>query len=78
MISAREWRWGSLYARSWRSAQREGQKLLTAGCEHVGQTEHVVRAVRHVRPDLTASDALIAVETVGTVGPNLDTIQLRS
>ena len=35
-----------------------------AGREYLTQTEHAVRAVMQVRPDMTASDALTAVELV--------------
>ena len=31
------------------------------GLDHIGQTEHAVRAVLAARPDMTASDALQAV-----------------
>ncbi len=33
------------------------------GLDHVGQTGHAVRAVLAARPDMTASDALRAVNT---------------
>ncbi len=36
-----------------------------AGKDHLGQTELAVRAVQRVRPDMTASDALAAVNLVG-------------
>ncbi len=32
-----------------------------AGRDHLGQTEHAVKAVLQARPDMTASDALTAV-----------------
>ena len=32
-----------------------------AGKDHLGQTELAVRAVQRARPDMTASDALVAV-----------------
>ncbi len=35
-----------------------------AGRDHTGQTEHAVQAVLQVRPDMTASDALAAVNMV--------------
>ncbi len=35
-----------------------------AGRDHLTQTEEAVRAVRQARPDMTASDALAAVEMV--------------
>ncbi len=35
-----------------------------AGRDHLGQTEHAVRAALQVRPDMTASDALTAVNMV--------------
>jgi hypothetical protein len=35
-----------------------------AGHDHVSQTEFTVRAVLKVRPDMTASDALIQVNLV--------------
>ncbi len=34
---------------------------LAAGKDHLSQTEEAVRAVLQVRPDMTASDALAAV-----------------
>jgi uncharacterized protein YeeX (DUF496 family) len=34
------------------------------GRDHITQTELAVRAVREVRPDMTASEALAAVEMV--------------
>ena len=34
---------------------------LAAGKDHLGQTELAVRAVQRARPDMTASDALAAV-----------------
>ncbi len=34
---------------------------LAAGKDHLSQTEHAVQAVLQVRPDMTASDALAAV-----------------
>ncbi len=33
------------------------------GLDHIDQTEHAVRAVMAARPDMTASDALRAVNT---------------
>ncbi len=33
------------------------------GLDHIGQTEHAVRVVLAARPDMTASDALRAVNT---------------
>ncbi len=33
----------------------------TAGRDHLGQTELAVRAIQRARPDMTASDALAAV-----------------
>ena len=35
-----------------------------AGKDHLNQTELAVRAVQQVRPDMTASDALAAVNLV--------------
>ena len=35
-----------------------------AGKDHLSQTEEAVRTVRQVRPDMTASDALTAVNLV--------------
>ncbi len=35
-----------------------------AGKDHLGQTELAVRAVQRARPDMTASDALTAVNLV--------------
>ena len=35
-----------------------------AGKDHLTQTEEAVRSVRQVRPDMTASAALTAVEVV--------------
>ncbi len=37
---------------------------LAAGRDHLSQTELAVRAVQRVRPDMTASDALAAVNLV--------------
>ncbi len=37
---------------------------LAAGKDHLSQTELAVRAVQRVRPDMTASDALAAVNLV--------------
>ncbi len=37
---------------------------LTAGKDHLSQTELAVRAVQRARPDMTASDALTAVNLV--------------
>ncbi len=31
------------------------------GLDHIGQTEHAVRAILAVRPDMTASAAMLAV-----------------
>ncbi len=33
------------------------------GLDHIGQTEHAVRAILAAGPDMTASDALQAVNT---------------
>jgi hypothetical protein len=35
-----------------------------AGCDHLTQTEEAVRTGREARPDMTASDALAAVNLV--------------
>ncbi len=35
-----------------------------AGRDHLGQTEHAVRAVLQARPDMTASEAVTAVNLV--------------
>ncbi len=35
-----------------------------AGKDHMGQTEHAVRAVQRARPDMTASDAMAAINLV--------------
>ncbi len=37
---------------------------LAAGKDHLSQTELAVRAVQRARPDMTASDALVAVNLV--------------
>ncbi len=37
---------------------------LAAGKDHLSQTEIAVRAVQRARPDMTASDALAAVNLV--------------
>ncbi len=37
---------------------------LAAGKDHLSQTEHAVQAVLQVRPDMTASDAMAAVNLV--------------
>ncbi len=35
-----------------------------AGRDYVAQTEEAIRVVRQIRPDLTASEALMAVESM--------------
>ncbi len=42
------------------------------GRDHITQTELAVRAVREARPDMTASEALAAVEMVRRKGPTVD------
>ncbi len=37
---------------------------LATGKDHLSQTEHAVQAVLQVRPDMTAADALAAVNLV--------------
>ena len=37
---------------------------LAVGRDHTGQTELAIEAVQRVRPDMTASDALAAVNLV--------------
>ncbi len=37
---------------------------LAAGCDHMVQTMLAVRAVQRARPDMTASDAMAAVNLV--------------
>ena len=37
---------------------------LAAGRDHLSQTEEAIRTVRQVRPDMTASEALAAVNLV--------------
>ncbi len=37
------------------------EDALAAGFDHIGQTVLAVRAVQRARPDMTASDALAAV-----------------
>ncbi len=37
------------------------EDALAAGKDHLSQTEFAVRAVQRARPDMTASDALAAV-----------------
>ncbi len=37
---------------------------LAGGKDHLSQTEHAVQAVLQVRPDMTASDVLAAVNLV--------------
>ena len=40
------------------------EDALAAGKDHLSQTEHAVRTVQRARPDMTASDALAAVNLV--------------
>ena len=40
------------------------EDALAAGRDHLTQTEETVRTVRQVRPDMTASDALVAINLV--------------
>ncbi len=44
--------------------RRALEDALAAGKDHLSQTEHAVQAVLQVRPDMTASDALAAVNLV--------------
>ncbi len=44
--------------------RRALEDARAAGRDHLAQTEEAVRAVREARPDLTASDALAAVNMV--------------
>ncbi len=37
---------------------------MLTGKDHLSQTEEAVRTVRQVRPDMTASDALVAVNVI--------------
>ena len=52
----------------YRSAQtlvkRHGADAQAASKDYLSQTEEAVRTVRQVRPDMTASDALAAVNLV--------------
>jgi hypothetical protein len=47
-----------------RIIRRVLEEARAKGRDHLTQTELAVRAVREVRPDMTASDALAAVEMV--------------
>ena len=47
-----------------RIVRRVLEEARAKGRDHLTQTELAVRAVREARPDLTASDALAAVEMV--------------
>ena len=47
-----------------RIIRRVLEEARAKGRDHLTQTEEAVRAVREARPDLTASDALAAVEWV--------------
>ncbi len=47
-----------------RIIRRVLEDARAAGRDHLTQTELVVRAVREARPDMTASEALAAVELV--------------
>ncbi len=41
---------------------------LAVGRDHTGQTELAIEAVQRARPDMTASDALAAVDLVQRTG----------
>jgi len=47
-----------------RIIRRVLEEARVKGRDHLTQTELAVRAVREVRPDMTASDALAAVNMV--------------
>ena len=47
-----------------RIIRRALEEARAKGRDHLTQTELAVRAVREVRPDMTASDALAAVNMV--------------
>ena len=47
-----------------RIIRRALEEARAAGRDHLTQTELAVRAVRQARPDMTASEALAAVELV--------------
>ncbi len=47
-----------------RIIRRVLEEARAKGRDHLTQTELAVRAVREARPDMTASDALAAVEMV--------------
>ena len=47
-----------------RIIRRALEEARAAGRDHLTQTELTVRAVRQARPDMTASDALAAVDLV--------------
>ena len=47
-----------------RIIRRVLEEAREKGRDHITQTELAVRAVREARPDMTASDALAAVEMV--------------
>ncbi len=40
------------------------EDALAVGRDHTGQTELAIEAIQRARPDMTASDALVAVNLV--------------
>jgi hypothetical protein len=55
-----------------RIIRRTLEDARAKGRDHITQTELAVRAVREARPDMTASEALAAVEMVRRKGPTVD------
>ncbi len=55
-----------------RIIRRVLEEARDKGRDHLTQTELAVRAVREARPDMTASEALAAVEMVRRKGPTVD------
>jgi hypothetical protein len=55
-----------------RIIRRVLEEARAKGRDHLAQTELAVRAVLGARPDMTASEALAAVEMVRRKGPTVD------
>ncbi len=55
-----------------RIIRRVLEEARAKGRDHLTQTELAVEAFREARPDMTASEALAAVEMVRRKGPTVD------
>ena len=55
-----------------RIIRRVLEEARAKGRDHLTQTELAVEASREARPDMTASEALAAVEMVRRKGPTVD------